>query len=167
MHQFVAPSNNPIMFIRLSSGEDILAEVTKSKKNRVVVNNPTKIVYLLGKHPGSIMLSLVEWIFSKVCTTQSFNLDRKDVQIICTPSDELIQYYWSFMLEKDNPTIDYFVPGKVRRPAKVQSTKNTEPEDLDIASEEDVPELTEKEMEMIEEAVENMKSRSKKKKVLH
>lgn len=93
MHQDIDES---IKFFRLSSGEDIISEVIESEIDgqlSYTLLNPMKVVYMIGK-PGFISISLMEWIFSRVCETQEFELNLNEVITTGTPTKGIIEHYY-------------------------------------------------------------------------
>lgn len=104
-----------IKFIRMNTGEDLLAEVvTDVKDEKYIIINPLKLVYLLGERPGSMMLSLIEWVFPRICSNQQFEVYTSDVITVADPSDDIVDYYFNaldkleyvdFKLDKDHDSI--------------------------------------------------------------
>jgi len=97
-------NESPLKFIRLSTGEDVLTEVLtvqENSKEHYVLINPLKIVYMVGERPGSLMLSLIEWIFPKICSTQEFILQPKDIITSSDPSDQMADYYYEALYKLD------------------------------------------------------------------
>lgn len=101
------PNNDeesPLRFIRLSTGEDVLSEillVEENSKEHYVLINPLKVVYMVGERPGSLMLSLIEWVFPKICSTQEFIVKPKDVITSCIPSTQMADYYYEALYRLD------------------------------------------------------------------
>lgn len=97
-------SESPLKFIRLSTGEDVLTEVVsvqENSKEHYVLINPLKIVYMVGDRPGSLMLSLIEWVFPRICSTQEFILQPKDIITSSVPSDQMADYYYEALYKLD------------------------------------------------------------------
>lgn len=84
-----------VKFFRLVTGEDIISEVVEMSiddKTIYTLLNPMKIVYMMGK-PGFLSISMMEWIFSRICDVQEFNLKPNDILTVGQPSENLITYY--------------------------------------------------------------------------
>jgi hypothetical protein len=89
---------NTVKFVRLSTGEDIIAEVMyfeDDKEKFYVLNNPLKIVYMTGNKPGILSISLMQWVFWRITDTQSFNVYPNDVITVANTTDSMEEYYWS------------------------------------------------------------------------
>lgn len=85
-----------VKFIRLSTGEDLVSEVlevnTEDNQHYVLIN-PLKILYMTGNKPGILSISLMQWIFHRVCDVQEFTIYPTEVVTMATPSSSLIEYY--------------------------------------------------------------------------
>jgi hypothetical protein len=89
---------NTVKFVRLSTGEDIIAEVMyfeDDKEKFYVLNNPLKVVYMTGNKPGILSISLMQWVFWRITDTQSFNVYPNDVITVANTTDSMEEYYWS------------------------------------------------------------------------
>jgi hypothetical protein len=89
---------NTVKFVRLSTGEDIIAEVMyfeDDKEKFYVLNNPLKIVYMTGNKPGILSISLMQWVFWRITDTQSFNVYPNDVITVANTTDSMEEYYWT------------------------------------------------------------------------
>jgi hypothetical protein len=106
MHQPVEYPDNPnIRFVRMNTGEDLITEVIETKVNEqdaYLFVSPLKIVYLIGEKPGSMMLSLIEWVFPKISPKQEFLIYPDDVITISDVSDSLLDYYHEALYKLDN-----------------------------------------------------------------
>lgn len=100
----------PVKFIRLSTGEDLVSEILEvneaGQDNYYTLYNPFKIVYLSGRKPGSYSISLMQWVFPKICSNQEFNISKKDVIVISDINEDLIEYYWETINHYDNEVSD-------------------------------------------------------------
>jgi hypothetical protein len=93
MHQDV---ENIVKFFRLTSGEDIISEVIETQineKTSYILVNPMKIVYMFGR-PGYVSISMMEWIFTKVCENQEFELNINEVLTTGDPTESIINHYY-------------------------------------------------------------------------
>jgi hypothetical protein len=86
-----------IKFIRLVTGEDIISDVvhvTNDDNNYYVLSNPLKVMYLAGGKPGILSISLMQWVFWRICDHQEFTLYPEDVLTIANTSDHMENYYY-------------------------------------------------------------------------
>ena len=91
-------TNDNLRFIRLNTGEDIITELSfiedkENKNTYYVLSNPLKIVYSLSKNSDQIGISLLPWVFDRLCATSQFVIFPTDVLTMTIPSDELKKYY--------------------------------------------------------------------------
>ena len=87
-----------VKFVRLTTGEDIIAEVLYFEDDKVkyyVLNNPFKVVYMTGNKPGILSISLMQWVFWRITNTQSFTVYPNDVITVADTTDSMEEYYWS------------------------------------------------------------------------
>ena len=95
---------NSVKFIRLSTGEDLISETTEVKENDSVMyyilHNPLKVVYYTGKQGTSLSISLIQWVFHRICENQNFVLYTNDIVTLGNPSESMENYYWD--------TVDHF-----------------------------------------------------------
>lgn len=98
-----------IKLVRLVTGEDVLAEVTyveEEEYSYYVLSNPMKVVYLSGVKPGILSVSLMQWVFGRICDKQDFTISPKDVIFVNDASSSMEEYYYN--------TVDYFEKMKVQ-----------------------------------------------------
>jgi hypothetical protein len=91
---------NNVDFFRLITGEDIVSEYEDTEDCYRLIN-PCKIVYLSSVKKGHISISLMQWIFAKVCDNQVFDLPKSQVQVKSTVSESLIEHY--------HTSVDHFI----------------------------------------------------------
>jgi hypothetical protein len=105
-----------IQFLRLKTGEDIISEVQETDSTYILMN-PCKILYLKSQKTGFLSISLMQWIFSKMCKEQTFEMDKSEVLVKGLPDDTFIEHYWNSIdhflnseskdqIEYDDPTSD-------------------------------------------------------------
>jgi hypothetical protein len=86
-----------VKFIRLSNGEDLISQVVEIRKEEedsyYILINPLKIVYMTGSRPSILSISLMQWVFHRVCSEQEFTIYPSDVITIAKPTDSLVEYY--------------------------------------------------------------------------
>lgn len=86
-----------VKFVRLCTGEDLIAvvmEVDNGADQYYVLSNPMKLLYTTSTNPGYLSVSLMQWVFQRVCEEQNFTIYSQDVLTIATPTDKMISYYW-------------------------------------------------------------------------
>ena len=92
------PLENSVRFIRLSTGEDLISETTEVKENDSVIyyilHNPMKVAYYTGRQGTSLSISLLQWVFHRICEDQNFVLYSNDVVTMGNPSESMESYYW-------------------------------------------------------------------------
>lgn len=84
---------NDIRFIRLTNGEDIVAEVLDVANGRIVINNPLKILYTPSLNTGYLSISLMQWVFTRISKQQKFDMDMTNVLVMTDPEDNLKSHY--------------------------------------------------------------------------
>lgn len=99
-----------IQFLRLKNGEDIIAEIQETATTYILLN-PCKVLYLKGSKPGFISLSLMQWVFMKICSEQVFEIVKEEVLFKSYPDESLIEHYWNsvehFMNAASKDNIEY------------------------------------------------------------
>ena len=75
-----------------------------------------KVVYLTGARPGILTISLMQWVFGRICDKQEFNISPKDVIFVNPASYSMEDYYWG--------TVDYFNKMKEQLESQVDLDKN-------------------------------------------
>lgn len=124
VHQNLEGSKPPdTLFIRMITGEDLIADVVWNDDS-VCFINPMKILYVLGEAPGTLKLSLIQWVFPKICRDQEFIINTEDILTMAPLSDELLEYYLD--------SVDRYAKGKG---VIIESYKN---EDSDEENEDEV-----------------------------
>ena len=100
-----------VKFIRLSTGEDLISEITEisetGKEPYYMLHNPYKVVYLTSSKPGFYSVSLMQWVFPKICSKQEFNIFKKDIIMISDVNDDLCEYYWDSIEHYENDTSNH------------------------------------------------------------
>lgn len=88
----------PVKFIRLTTGEDLVAEVTsyedKHGNLEYRLNAPLKVLYTQGRVEGTISVVFIQWVFSNLCKSQDFVLKDKDILTLAEPNISMIDYYY-------------------------------------------------------------------------
>ena len=82
-----------IRFIRLTNGEDIVAEVLDVSNGKIVFNNPLKILYTPSLNTGYLSISLMQWVFTRISKQQKFDMDLVNVLVMTDPEDNLKSHY--------------------------------------------------------------------------
>lgn len=102
-----------IHFLRLKTGEDLISEVQETDSTYILMN-PCKILYLKSQKTGFLSISLMQWIFSKMCAEQTFEMDKSEVLVKAAPDDTFIEHYWNsvdhFLNSQSKDQIEYEDP---------------------------------------------------------
>lgn len=83
-----------VEFFRLVTGEDIVSECEIHDDHYKLIN-PCKVVYMSSKRDGFLSISLMQWIFSKICEDQVFELPKNQVLIKSKPNEKMMDHYFS------------------------------------------------------------------------
>lgn len=100
-------------FFRLVTGEDIVSEYEEADGIYILIN-PCKVVYLTSEKPGYLSISLMQWVFAKLCGEQVFDLPKAQVLLKSTVNETMVDHYYrsveyfnskdlSSRIEFDNP----------------------------------------------------------------
>jgi hypothetical protein len=81
-----------VRFLRLKTGEDLISEVRETE-NAYVLMNPCKVVYFKSSKTGFLSISLMQWIFSKICTEQVFEISKSEILTESLPDSSFIKHY--------------------------------------------------------------------------
>ena len=84
-----------IQFLRLTNGEDIVAEIVDVAYGKVTISNPLKIVYSTSMRPGYLTMSLMQWVFLRLSKNQTFTMDESNILIQSEPEETLLEHYHS------------------------------------------------------------------------
>jgi hypothetical protein len=158
MHQPVDenPNQSPmIKFIRMNTGEDIIAELVKHNQEDeecYVLINPLKILYSVSQSQGGVSIALMQWIFPRICDKQEFPVYSNDIITMCSPSKQMETYYWNVLNKFDDMG---FVLAPSNRNAMEQMYED---EDDD----EDEVEPTEEELEYINKMLDEVRNGKRK-----
>lgn len=86
-------SNNSIKFMRLTTGEDIVAEVTEVANGKIVLSYPLKIIYTPSLNTGYLSISLMQWVFTKISINQTFDIGLENVLLMTDAEKTLVEHY--------------------------------------------------------------------------
>jgi hypothetical protein len=95
-----------VKFVRLTTGEDLITQVTEfisDDDHHYVLMSPMKILYLTGK-TGSMTISIMQWVFNRICDKQTFTIYPEDVLMVADATDDIIEYYWDSISFYDDMT---------------------------------------------------------------
>jgi len=154
MHQPVEEETN-IKFIRMNTGEDVLAELVTKKmqsadssawKDFHFLINPLKVVYGLTPKKDGVIITLAQWVMDSICTTQEFSVDSKDILLIAEPSQEILQYYHDAIERNLN--------------SKTQKMREMHRREVDL--EEELELIPDEEMEFLKSVIEGLKDNKRK-----
>lgn len=102
-----------IQFLRLKTGEDIISEVLETDKTFILMN-PCKVLYLKSSKTGFLSISLMQWIFSKLCADQTFEIDKSEILVKAFPEDTFIEHYWN--------SIEHFIQNESKNKIEYESS---------------------------------------------
>jgi hypothetical protein len=89
---------NSVKFVRMVTGEDIISEVTfveTDGEKYYILNNPLKVVYVSNGKSSTLSVSLIQWVFWRICDNQDFTVYPKDILMVHETSESMEEYYWS------------------------------------------------------------------------
>lgn len=119
-----------VEFFRLVTGEDIVSEYEiNTNTNSYVLYNPCKVVYLTSAKPGYLSISLMQWIFSKLCAEQTFELPMNQVLVKSAVSESMTDHYFQ--------SVEHFESKELKKRIEFDAPITTEEEEV-IGEEEDL-----------------------------
>lgn len=143
MHQKVE-IHNPVKFLRLNTGEDIISELVFEKEsNYYRLTNPLRIVY----KQDALIMAFSPWVYFSICEKQEFPVFPNDVITMADPNQEIVSYYKEFIRKMEDAR-SQFKEGDFTLIEKIE-----EPEEV----------LTEAEEEYLREFLENFEPIPKRK----
>lgn len=99
-----------VLFLRLKTGEDLITEAQETDQTYILLN-PCKVLYLKSPKSGYLSISLMQWIFTKICSEQVFEIDKREVLVKTVAEDSLVKHYWNsveyFMNTEPKDNIEY------------------------------------------------------------
>lgn len=92
-------NGNQITFMRLVTGEDVIAETTElDSSQRMVLINPLKVIYSITKD-GNLSISLYDWIIPGISDHKQFQMDNTNILVTSPAGEKMIQYYKEYLLK--------------------------------------------------------------------
>lgn len=119
---------NNVEFFRLITGEDLVSEY-ETIDDHYRLFNPCKIVYMSTTKQSHISISLMQWIFNRICDEQTFDLPKSQVQVKSSVGENMIDHYYS--------SVDHF------NQVELKTKMNYEEFDEDVSQEEKLDLLNE------------------------
>jgi hypothetical protein len=126
-----------VLFLRLKNGEDLITEVQELDKTYILMN-PCKILYLKGSKTGYLSISLMQWVFARICSDQTFEIEKNEVLFKTIPEDTLTEHYWN--------SVDHFL--------NMESKDKVEYDSMTESYDEEPPMTTEEGIELIKKLLE-------------
>ena len=126
-----------ILFLRLKNGEDLIAEVQDMDKTYILMN-PCKVLYLKGSKSGYLSISLMQWVFARICSDQTFEIDKSEVLFKTFPENTLTEHYCN--------SVDHFL--------NMESKDKVEYESMTEAYDDEPSMTTEEGVELIKKLLE-------------
>lgn len=149
--------NQSVKFVRLNTGEDIIAVIDDTSTfdnggdgTAYIVKNPLKIFYsLMETTPGrtSMGVSLTHWVFPKICKKEEFIIQSRDVLLVSDASPDMVEYYTNSILN-------------------IKDSHHIPEEFYDEEEDEDEIEMTDEDAEAIQEMINSIR-RDGPKRTLH
>lgn len=138
----------PVDFFRLVTGEDIVSEYEEADGIYILIN-PCKVVYLSSQKPGYLSISLMQWVFSKLCSEQVFDIPKNQVLFKSPVSESMVDHYYH--------SVQYFEKNELKKKIDFDA-----PIAHDDEAEEEV-EFTEETSELLEKIMNTIKKSDKRK----
>ena len=89
--------NQNTQFIRLVTGEDVVAQVETKEENGksyLVLKAPMRILYAMyNGDPHTMQVSLIEWVLPSICEIDSYTVRESDVILRANTNPNLNRYY--------------------------------------------------------------------------
>jgi len=136
-------SQTSIHFVRLVTGEDLIAETLMVDADDVedshfVLYNPLKVLYFYdqeSKNPDPherLTISLIEWVLPIIVKDQEFKIYESDIITYGTPHPRLVSHYQQYFTEKDAEELkaEHNVPPISNNPDIVEKEDLTNQEGL-------------------------------------
>ena len=86
-------NSSDIRFIRLNTGEDLIAQVNDISNGRIFMSNPLKVLYTPSLNTGYLSISLMQWIFTRISSKQDFDMDISHIIVMVEPDIKLQEHY--------------------------------------------------------------------------
>lgn len=86
-------NSSDIRFIRLNTGEDLIAQVNDVSNGRIFMSNPLKVLYTPSLNTGYLSISLMQWIFTRISSKQDFDMDVSHIIVMVEPDKKLQEHY--------------------------------------------------------------------------
>lgn len=123
-----------IEFLRLVTGEDIIAEC-EVYEDFYRLRNPCKVVYLSSVKQGYLSISLMQWVFTKICDNQIFDLPKSQILLKSQPSEKMADHYFG--------SVDHFIETAQKESISFDDPIDADPEEEDTVSKEDALKMLE------------------------
>ena len=131
-----------LKYFRLITGEDIIANAVEVPADDIesgyyMIFDPLKVIYMTGRKPGVFQVSLMQWVFPKICDTQEFKLYEADILIESVPSRTMEEHYYKSLdrFAEDDYEVDEF-DSKDKYKETLLSEDN--PDDMDSSKLEEI-----------------------------
>jgi hypothetical protein len=90
---------NNIYFVRLLTGDDIIAQITDKSKTTYTLKNPMLIINNIELEEGRQTLILYPWIPQGICLGNTLELRIANVLFLNELEPEIIDYYEGIVLD--------------------------------------------------------------------
>lgn len=129
-----------VEFFRLVTGEDIVSEYEEADGIYILIN-PCKVVYLTSQKPGYLSISLMQWVFSKLCAEQVFDIPKSQILLKSPVNESMVDHYYQ--------SVEYFEKKELKNKIEFDAPVSSDEDDI-LAEEEDL-------YEQIMEKIKDMK----------
>lgn len=117
-----------VEFFRLVTGEDIVSEYEEADGIYILIN-PCKVVYLTSQKPGYLSISLMQWVFSKLCAEQVFDIPKNQVLLKAPVGESMVDHYYH--------SVQYFEKNELKKKIEFDAPVSSDEGDI-LAEEEDL-----------------------------
>lgn len=133
----------PVDFFRLVTGEDIVSEYEEADGIYILIN-PCKVVYLSSQKPGYLSISLMQWVFSKLCAEQVFDIPKNQVLFRSPVSESMVDHYYH--------SVQYFEKNELKKKIDFDAPIAHDDVEEEVEFSEETSELLEKIMNSIKKS---------------
>ena len=79
-----------VKLIRLSTGEDLIGEITNEGDDKVTIENPC-MVYVRGNNGGNASIGITKWL--PYVEAKTIDIDRKWIVVLTDPVQDLVNEF--------------------------------------------------------------------------
>ena len=131
-----------VEFIRLITGEDIVSEY-EDHEDFYRLHNPCKVVYVSSMKQGYLSISLMQWVFTRICENQIFDLPKNQILLKSKPSEKMVEHYFG--------SVDHFFNTSKKEDISFDDPIDSDSEEDSISNEDG--------LKMLENLLDSMKNK--------